>query len=82
MSFLTPGHVNVNFSSPHIINLIGLYLRQKPFSRHSGTCHLLRDRKHAVAHHTLQVGDFLRVGSVECWSSGYRNDRNAQRKRE
>lgn len=34
------------------------------FSRHSGTCRLLGDRKHAVASHTLQVGDFLRVGSV------------------
>lgn len=34
------------------------------FSRHSGTCRLLGDRKHAVANHTLQVGDFLRVGSV------------------
>mmetsp|Transcript_22689 Transcript_22689/g.52109 ORF Transcript_22689/g.52109 Transcript_22689/m.52109 type:complete len:676 (-) Transcript_22689:289-2316(-) len=34
------------------------------FSRHSGTCRLLGDRKHAPAPHTLQVGDFLRVGSV------------------
>ncbi len=34
------------------------------FSRHSGTCRLLGDRKHVVASHTLQVGDFLRVGSV------------------
>jgi hypothetical protein len=34
------------------------------FSRHSGTCRLLGDRKHAAANHTLQVGDFLRVGSV------------------
>jgi len=34
------------------------------FSRHSGTCRLLGDRKHPVASHTLQVGDFLRVGSV------------------
>ena len=34
------------------------------FSRHSGTCRLLGDRKHSVANHTLQVGDFLRVGSV------------------
>lgn len=34
------------------------------FSRHSGTCRLLGDRKHTPAHHTLQVGDFLRVGSV------------------
>ena len=34
------------------------------FSRHSGTCRLLGDRKHPPAAHTLQVGDFLRVGSV------------------
>jgi hypothetical protein len=34
------------------------------FSRHSGTCRLLGDRKHPAAPHTLQVGDFLRVGSV------------------
>lgn len=34
------------------------------FSRHSGTCRLLGDRKHNAAVHTLQVGDFLRVGSV------------------
>lgn len=34
------------------------------FSRHSGTCRLLGDRKHPLAPHTLQVGDFLRVGSV------------------
>jgi len=34
------------------------------FSRHSGTCRLLGDRKHPLAAHTLQVGDFLRVGSV------------------
>jgi hypothetical protein len=34
------------------------------FSRHSGTCRLLGDRKHQPAPHTLQVGDFLRVGSV------------------
>ncbi len=34
------------------------------FSRHSGTCRLLGDRKHPQAPHTLQVGDFLRVGSV------------------
>lgn len=34
------------------------------FSRHSGTCRLLGDRKHPVVNHTLQVGDFLRVGSV------------------
>lgn len=34
------------------------------FSRHSGTCRLLGDRKHPPAHHVLQVGDFLRVGSV------------------
>jgi len=34
------------------------------FSRHSGTCRLLGDRKHAPASHTLRVGDFLRVGSV------------------
>lgn len=34
------------------------------FSRHSGTCRLLGDRKHPSAAHTLQVGDFLRVGSV------------------
>jgi hypothetical protein len=34
------------------------------FSRHSGTCRLLGDRKHPPASHTLQVGDFLRVGSV------------------
>ncbi len=34
------------------------------FSRHSGTCRLLGDRKHAPAPHVLQVGDFLRVGSV------------------
>merc|ERR1712238_351368 len=29
-----------------------------------GTCRLLGDRKHPPAPHTLQVGDFLRVGSV------------------
>lgn len=34
------------------------------FSRHSGTCRLLGDRKHAPTAHTLHVGDFLRVGSV------------------
>jgi len=34
------------------------------FSRHSGTCRLLGDRKHQPASHTLAVGDFLRVGSV------------------
>jgi len=34
------------------------------FSRHSGTCRLLGDRKHPPAPHSLQVGDFLRVGSV------------------
>ena len=34
------------------------------FSRHSGTCRLLGDRKHSPTAHTLQVGDFLRVGSV------------------
>jgi hypothetical protein len=34
------------------------------FSRHSGTCRLLGDRKHPAASHTMQVGDFLRVGSV------------------
>lgn len=34
------------------------------FSRHSGTCRLLGDRKHPPASHGLQVGDFLRVGSV------------------
>ena len=34
------------------------------FSRHSGTCRLLGDRKHPPVAHTLQVGDFLRVGSV------------------
>ncbi|CAB9506846.1 protein ligase MARCH7 [Seminavis robusta] len=34
------------------------------FSRHSGTCRLLGDRKHPPAPQTLQVGDFLRVGSV------------------
>mmetsp|Transcript_17288 Transcript_17288/g.32745 ORF Transcript_17288/g.32745 Transcript_17288/m.32745 type:complete len:857 (+) Transcript_17288:487-3057(+) len=34
------------------------------FSRHSGTCRLLGDKKHPVASHVLQVGDFLRVGSV------------------
>ncbi len=34
------------------------------FSRHSGTCRLLGDRKHNAASHILQVGDFLRVGSV------------------
>jgi len=34
------------------------------FSRHSGTCRLLGDRKHPPSSHTLQVGDFLRVGSV------------------
>jgi hypothetical protein len=34
------------------------------FSRHSGTCRLLGDRKHPPASHTLAVGDFLRVGSV------------------
>jgi hypothetical protein len=34
------------------------------FSRHSGTCRLLGDRKHPPAPHVLRVGDFLRVGSV------------------
>jgi len=34
------------------------------FSRHSGTCRLLGDRKHPATAHTMQVGDFLRVGSV------------------
>jgi len=34
------------------------------FSRHSGTCRLLGDRKHPATPHPLQVGDFLRVGSV------------------
>mmetsp|Transcript_7584 Transcript_7584/g.15258 ORF Transcript_7584/g.15258 Transcript_7584/m.15258 type:complete len:476 (+) Transcript_7584:870-2297(+) len=34
------------------------------FSRHSGTCRLLGDRKHPLAPHVLAVGDFLRVGSV------------------
>jgi len=34
------------------------------FSRHSGTCRLLGDRKHPLASHVLSVGDFLRVGSV------------------
>ena len=34
------------------------------FSRHSGTCRLLGDRKHPPTAHTLRVGDFLRVGSV------------------
>eukprot|EP00584_Thalassiosira_punctigera_P011050 CAMPEP_0172527392 /NCGR_PEP_ID=MMETSP1067-20121228/2089_1 /TAXON_ID=265564 ORGANISM="Thalassiosira punctigera, Strain Tpunct2005C2" /NCGR_SAMPLE_ID=MMETSP1067 /ASSEMBLY_ACC=CAM_ASM_000444 /LENGTH=642 /DNA_ID=CAMNT_0013311127 /DNA_START=125 /DNA_END=2053 /DNA_ORIENTATION=+ len=34
------------------------------FSRHSGTCRLLGDRKHPPVAHSLQVGDFLRVGSV------------------
>lgn len=34
------------------------------FSRHSGTCRLLGDRKHAPTLHTLRMGDFLRVGSV------------------
>jgi len=34
------------------------------FSRHSGTCRLLGDRKHPPAPHNMQVGDFLRVGSV------------------
>ena len=34
------------------------------FSRHSGTCRLLGDRKHNPCNHTLKVGDFLRVGSV------------------
>lgn len=34
------------------------------FSRHSGTCRLLGDRKHPPASHVLNVGDFLRVGSV------------------
>jgi len=34
------------------------------FSRHSGTCRLLGDRKHPLASHVLNVGDFLRVGSV------------------
>ena len=34
------------------------------FSRHSGTCRLLGDRKHQATAHQLQVGDFLRVGSV------------------
>eukprot|EP00590_Aulacoseira_subarctica_P003380 CAMPEP_0172430288 /NCGR_PEP_ID=MMETSP1064-20121228/53823_1 /TAXON_ID=202472 /ORGANISM="Aulacoseira subarctica , Strain CCAP 1002/5" /LENGTH=774 /DNA_ID=CAMNT_0013176239 /DNA_START=102 /DNA_END=2426 /DNA_ORIENTATION=- len=34
------------------------------FSRHSGTCRLLGDRKHTPVNHSLKVGDFLRVGSV------------------
>ena len=34
------------------------------FSRHSGTCRLLGDHKHPPVPYTLQVGDFLRVGSV------------------
>lgn len=34
------------------------------FSRHSGTCRLLGDRKHPPTPYTLQLGDFLRVGSV------------------
>jgi len=34
------------------------------FSRHSGTCRLLGDRKHSPTNHSLKVGDFLRVGSV------------------
>jgi len=34
------------------------------FSRHSGTCRLLGDRKHSPTNHVLKVGDFLRVGSV------------------
>lgn len=37
---------------------------EEAFSRHSGTCRLLGDRKHPPTNHTLQVGDFLRVGSV------------------
>ena len=37
---------------------------EEAFSRHSGTCRLLGDRKHQPTNHTLQVGDFLRVGSV------------------
>lgn len=37
---------------------------EEAFSRHSGTCRLLGDRKHQHTNHTLQVGDFLRVGSV------------------
>lgn len=34
------------------------------FSRHSGTCRLLGDRKNSSASHSLTVGDFLRIGSV------------------
>lgn len=34
------------------------------FSRHSGTCRMLGDRKHAATPHILAVGDVLRVGSV------------------
>jgi len=37
---------------------------EEAFSRHSGTCRLLGDRKHTPTNHTLSVGDFLRVGSV------------------
>jgi hypothetical protein len=34
------------------------------FSRRAGICRLLGDRKHAPATHVLQVGDFLRLGSI------------------
>ena len=41
-----------------------LLLTTRAFSPHSGTCRLLGDHKHPPVPYTLQVGDFLRVGSV------------------
>jgi hypothetical protein len=33
-------------------------------SRHSGICRLLGNKKYPPATHVLQVGDFLRLGSI------------------
>jgi hypothetical protein len=34
------------------------------FSRHTGTCRVLGDKHQRAADHALQVGDYLRIGSV------------------
>ena len=34
------------------------------FSRHTGTCRVLGDKHQRAADHLLQVGDYLRIGSV------------------
>lgn len=34
------------------------------FSRHTGTCRVLGDKHQRAADHPLQVGDYLRIGSV------------------